>query len=942
MELTEKKDFFASLNFIKEEQKVIIKSQDDLIEKVISLLYREEFDYSSNAVIFPGKRPALYLRKKLAERIKSPLIPPKIFSIDEFVNFLFKKIENSQFIEPFDGVGMIYQICRENNFLTPFFSQFDHFLPYGFKLFQIFEELYIERISVEKLKEVETLIDIPLNSKKHLRFLSKTYEIFYKQLQHRQLSTRSSRYRRVSESDLSGLLNFKQIIFSGFYGLTESEIQILRRVSDFEGFLFIFQEREGFPADKIKFYSCPDAHGEIKIVNSLIKRIITGTEKAVDEKTVIVLPSSDMLFPLVRQGIPYLKEDNYNISMGYPLLRTPIYGFFNCLFDLLRSIENGRVYVPLYLKFIMHPYTKNVLYKGSAELSRIMFHEIEEFLNQNRTTFVEIEWIERELPLKIDYKLSSYNISSSDLMEHLKFIHENTINKFNQLINIEDFIKKCREVLLFIYEKSTAPLHPLFYPYVEAFLSEFDRISASMIRSYKFELRDSYFNFFKNSLTSSSMPLPGTPLKGLQILGFLETRNIKFQRVIFLDLNEGVFPDLSEDYLLPYRVRKTLGLPTYHDRERLIYHYFSILIEGAKEVHLIYIKNDRNEPSRFIEKIIWEIEKNKNQRYEEGNNFITLINYRINLADKFPEPIYKTEEIMKIIECLYFSASSLDDYLRCGISFYYSNILGLRKEKNLTGDLDRSEIGTIVHETLKEYFIPRIGKKLKEKELTEDIEDIVNRFFFQKYGEKITGRAYLMRLQILKRLTEMIVYHREIAKRKNIIILSVEEYFEETMWGSKFRGRIDRVDRIDEETFILDYKITGREEHYRINFDKLDIDNRQSWAKRIGSLQIPLYMIIYSKKHGVSLNNLKGAYFLLGKTFIDDSSLFNPMNELNKERELSTIAFIIGSLIKEIKDPSMPFMPTEDFKNVCRNCDYKPFCGTLTVPSNTSSAGPVI
>ena len=59
-------------------------------------------------------------------------------------------------------------------------------------------------------------------------------------------------------------------------------------------------------------------------------------------------------------------------------------------------------------------------------------------------------------------------------------------------------------------------------------------------------------------------PFVGTPLRGVQVLGFLETRNIPFDRVFFLDVNEGIVPDATrEEFFLPFKARQTLGLPTY-------------------------------------------------------------------------------------------------------------------------------------------------------------------------------------------------------------------------------------------------------------------------------------------------------------------------------------------------------------------------------------------
>ena len=69
--------------------------------------------------------------------------------------------------------------------------------------------------------------------------------------------------------------------------------------------------------------------------------------------------------------------------------------------------------------------------------------------------------------------------------------------------------------------------------------------------------RTSYFTFFRKYIMTGHVPFPGTPLKGIQILGFLETRNIRFDTVFILDANEEVIPDTSkEDTLLPFHPEK--------------------------------------------------------------------------------------------------------------------------------------------------------------------------------------------------------------------------------------------------------------------------------------------------------------------------------------------------------------------------------------------------
>ncbi len=118
--------------------------------------------------------------------------------------------------------------------------------------------------------------------------------------------------------------------------------------------------------------------------------------------------------------------------MGYPLHRTPVYGFFNSLMELVASMDGDRVYVPDYLKFVLHPYTKNIYFKDSSEVTRILFHSLEEHLTDSRgRRFLALSEIEENRPLfeEIAERVSKEGIPlpEEDLRGHLKEIHRNTI-----------------------------------------------------------------------------------------------------------------------------------------------------------------------------------------------------------------------------------------------------------------------------------------------------------------------------------------------------------------------------------------------------------------------------------------------------------------------------------------------------------------------------------
>lgn len=933
---------------------ITITPKKNIFEEIIPLLENNELDYSSNLVVFPGKRPSHFLRAEISKRIKKSFIPPLTFSMDEFIDFIFEKMDSKRKIDLIDAISVLYEIQRtspkpvgKDNFISP-----DSFFPIGLKIFNDLEELFIEEINIQQLRDFDSFISENMQStKENLQSLSYFYEEFYKKIDNLRYSTRSSRYRSVSENISETFLNnFKKIIFAGFFALTRSERRIFKKLLSFKNTVFIFQEGEGLK-EKIKeldldviieehkdinpdihFYSAPDTHGQVYALNYIIEN--KPVTDITNIRTVIVLPSSETLFPLLRQGPNVLDEYKYNISLGYPLYRTPLYGFLNNLMELISSMDNDLIYIPHYMSFMLHPYTKNIYFKGIAEITRIILHSLEERFTKKRTrTFLSLHDIEGEVSHIMD-KISGHDreINIEEIKTHLRTIHQNTIEKFIFFENMKDFAKKCREVIEFIYNSSTAKLHPLFHPFAEAFIKQIDILGKSEMKNIYFEKTVTYFTFFRKYIMNFRAPFEGTPLRGLQILGFLETRNIKFDYVFFLDANEGIIPDTKkEDSLLPLKVRERLGIPTYMDRDKIMAYYFDVLLKGAKEVHLFFIENDKKERSRFVERLLWE--KQKKDNIIETEKYIRQLQYKINLITKKPEPIEKTKMILKFLKDFTYSPTTLDDYLKCQLKFYYNYVLSLDKKEEITGEIEKVDIGKIVHTILHFYFSKRKNRILKEEDInTIEMENLVNNIFEKEYSNNITGATYLLRNQVRKRLKELLVsYYADLIKKEKVSIIDVEKELIIKINGFNLKGRIDSIEKRNNKIFILDYKTPSNANRLKIKMDKLDLTKRDTWSNAIGSLQIPIYLLLFSERAKTSPKNLRGVYLLIGRTKIDGDIEISPFREEEIDKATNIVREVTLRLLQEIVDPSIHFEPPKDIKAICPSCNYSYICGTQWV-----------
>jgi CRISPR/Cas system-associated exonuclease Cas4 (RecB family) len=921
-------------------ERIVICPHDSLVKTVVDQLPNDIRDYSRIALVFPGKRPAHFIRKELAVHVGASFIPPKIFSIDDFVLSLFQQLftETCKDLEPMDAIALLYRVHTglSERLGGEHFTVLDEFLPLGIKLLGELEELCLAHLPDRRIEE-----ELGMLTHNRLFSLQAYYKQFYALVKESGYATRAMRYAevadRVQEIDLE---KYSKIVIAGLFKQTHSEQIIFQEIEKRPNVWMVYQSDkrdENAPEPEIHYTKASDTHGQVFALSACVERQVKdGT--LLDEHSVIVLPAADSLFPVYHQTLSLLDDEEYNIALGYPIVRTPIFGFFNNLLELLATKQNDAFSASSYTKFILHPYTKNIRWNQRTDVTRILFHMIETKLtgdvSKKLMTLNDVEQAE-DVFTNVAFVLNKQEleITLEQLKQHIYTIHNQTIRAFDQLGSLTEFAQKSIALLSYMYEESTARLHPLFRRYAETMIEVFQRVEHSLIGNVSFRDVQGYLTFLRQYVGMQEVPFAGTPLRGLQVLGMLETRGLQFDDVYILNVNDEILPGSpTSDMLLPQQLRERLGLETRRDRDALKEYYFNLLVRSAKRVHLFYTDAGDATKSRFVEKLLWEEEKKKRSCSSEEQ--IKTVHYTLKLANELVAPLEKSEQVMSVLRGFSFSASALDTYLRCPLQFYYCYLLKLKEKDEASDDLEAKDVGKFVHAVLKKYYERLVDVPLKSSDLDgARMEGLTEELFTETFGKEPGGAVFLLKQQIQRRLKKYLTeYQAQVLKQGPVIIRALEKKLTALITGINCEGRIDRIEERGNTHVILDYKTGVNPKKKPIRFDKLDFDDRTTWSDAVHSLQLPLYLLLYRDASRLPAEQIMPAYLYLGEktiTMAAEVSLYE--DKMQQMNELHKIEEFLARLFQEILDANISFQAPKDVNASCPGCPMKPVCGTQWV-----------
>ena len=154
----------------------------------------------------------------------------------------------------------------------------------------------------------------------------------------------------------------------------------------------------------------------------------------------------------------------------------------------LKTIQHARLRI---FKVDAASVSENIRAGTETELTRVLVHTMEElFARQPYGIVFTLEEIENHPKL---FDRASLRLAESeqpptkdDLQTHLVEIHNNTIRQFADVHSIGEFAQRCIAVLTYMFEHSTASMHPLFRQYAEKIISLLQEVPPSHLGSKAF------------------------------------------------------------------------------------------------------------------------------------------------------------------------------------------------------------------------------------------------------------------------------------------------------------------------------------------------------------------------------------------------------------------------------------------------------------------------
>jgi PD-(D/E)XK nuclease superfamily len=926
--------------------------------------------FSKSCVVFPSRRSGIFFRKCVAEKIPSPLWLPEIYSIQDFIN----KFSPYLMLDKLTLVFELFEVYRKFDED----SSFEKFYPWGEMLLGDFDDIDKNLVDASRLfrileehKEVEEDFELKVSdfeefhrfwqsfSNKDLTDLQtdfintweiagKVYHLFRKSLVEKNYCYEGMAYRRIYELLKTEKLElqYEKVIFAGFNQLNKAEDGIIRELKkrskgevyfDTDGYylddnnqeagLFLRKNIESLELNKkdLKWKSknLSESNKSINVIGAplmISQAKVLGNElsKISNESlnnTAVVLPDESLLLPVL-YSIPG-SVSSLNITMGFPLRNSPLYSLVQQLRNLQKNKRNADSSVQFYhrdvVQILSHPYIQIVSRSEVLNLAENIKRSNIIFLSHKRI----VESF-KKLPGLISLLFD--NIQSTEaLVQYLYRIFAQISEAFESET-----------------EDRTIDREFLFKCY-----SELNRLSDIITRHTAGMEQDTFWKLLLEVLNSLKIPFTGEPLRGLQIMGVLETRLLDFENVFILSMNEGIMPrGNSQSSFIPYHLRKAFRLPCFEDEDSASAYNFYRLIQRAKNVWLIYNSEAgellAGEKSRFIMQIESELTR-VNPKVQVQHS---ILQADLELPKRQEIVIEKKAEVLDEVNKIdRLSATSLSRYIHCPLMFYFDKVAELKEPASVDEYFTGGGFGSIFHQIMDLLYRNYKQKTINEKTMQTLISDAKSKFDdlweaacgelreFREFKKGLRGKNLLYKSIIQKLVLNVLqndmkeapfkLLDLETELTKNITIKAGNKSSKSVLFG-----RLDRVEEKDGIVRIIDYK-TGRVEPQKHNAKKTDeqhIEDIFTETKYKENFQQMFYAYMYS--FGSDSERIKIGLYPLRKP---SRGIYWFENEPISHKSMKLFENVLNSLLEKIFDESTPFTQTSDYEK-CIYCAFKSLC----------------
>lgn len=886
-------------------------------------------------VVLPSRRAGLFLRKHLVKKIKHPFLSPKIITINELIEDIAGANAAESTILLFELYKSYREIEKEAS------EPFENFSKWGQIMLTDFNEIDRYLIDAKSffrdLRNIQEIEDWSFNDEnlsssqeKYLSFWLKMgayYQSFHDHCEKEKIYSSGKIYRIASEKVSTQLQNYRDrsIYIAGFNAISKSEEKIIDALCQAEK-AFFFSDADAWYTDnknheagtfirqlqdkkwfadnpihhhfknlekKINIYGVPGNTLQAQVSGQILSQL---SEEELND-TVVVLADEQLLLPVIN-SLPN-NIDAANITMGYSLRNTTLFTFISSLFELqsgIRVSKNGniRFYVPDVIKVLTNAecislsrnsfIAEKILQTGKSYLSS---DDLISFFEDKKTLH----------PLFIPWENASQDGLNS-IIQILDDLHRIYAGK-----------RQVQQEFVFTALKSLNQLIRLLEKY--PFVSEIRSVQKLCLQVLKNE----------------TVPFYGEPLKGLQILGMLESRALDFKNIIILSVNEDVLPKGNNmQSLIPYDLKRYYQLPTYRETDAVFAHHFYRLIQRGENIHLLYNsagdKMGGGERSRFILQL--EEEFPVKIVHTEINKIQTTFPHHSEIDQELK--ITNNDFILtKIAELLEkgLSPSAIGTFLQCPLDFYYKYIIGL-SEKEYDENIDDARFGTIIHHILEKLYTPLIGKKITEQDLNlmKTLLPEISEICFKeemRNADLDSGKNYLSFKVILRYCQKAIDHDIRLVKEGELILLELEQTLMEKFMvyphGEEkeicLKGKVDRIDRYNQELRIIDYKTGNTDER------ALRVTDTSRLSEKPKAIQLLIYALAYMKKNNIE--KAQSLHYALRQSEDPEIRLIlegNPNLTLADEDSLThTLTEMVTQLLD--KDFVFEHQPKSDYCKFC-------------------------